>query len=282
MTQETFAIALSLIASLAWGVSDFLGGQASRRAPVLWVVAVSYPTGLVLIAAVALISGGSLPADKIAIALLGGISGVAAISLFYSAMAIGPVSIISPLVSMGVVVPVGVGLLRGESPSEVQIAGLLVALCGIVLAVREVETPHSVSVSTRSLLLAALAGLGFGVFFVAIDSAASENALWAATWTRLGGAAVIGLALIVRRPRQGFPLAALPVLLLIGTLDAGANALIAFAASKGLLSLVAVGGSLFPIVTVLLARVVLGERLARIQQVGVALALAGVLLIASG
>jgi drug/metabolite transporter (DMT)-like permease len=282
VTPETFAIALSLVASLAWGVSDFLGGQVSRRTPVLWVVAVSYLSGLILIAAAALIAGGSLPAEEAAIAVLGGISGAVAIALFYVAMAIGPVSIISPLVSMGVVVPVAVGLIRGESPSGVQIAGLVAALCGIALAVREAEAPHSVSISTRSLVLAGLAGLGFGLFFVAIDSAASDNALWAATWARAGGTVAIGLALIVRPPRQGLTLVALPVLLLIGCLDAAANTLIAVASSLGLLALVAVGGSLFPIVTVVLARVVLGERLARIQQLGVALALAGVLLIASG
>ena len=282
MTQETVAIALSLAASLAWGVSDFLGGQASRRTPVLWVVAVSYPTGLVLIAAVALASGGSLPPQEAAIAVIGGICGAAAITLFYTAMAIGPVSIISPLVSMGVVVPVAVGLIRGESPSGVQIAGLAAALCGIAMAVREAEVPHAVSISPRALILASLAGLGFGLFFVAIDRAASEDALWAAAWTRLGGSVAIGLALIVRPPRHGLAAMALPGLLVIGCLDAAANTLISVASSIGLLSLVAVGGSLFPIVTVLLARVVLGERLARVQQFGVALALLGVVLIASG
>jgi len=282
VTQQTLAIALSLSASIAWGVSDFLGGQASRRIPVLWVVAVSYPTGLVLIAIVALVAGGSLSAGEVAIAMGGGVCGAAAISLFYSAMAIGPVSIISPLVSMGVVVPVAVGLVRGESPSGVQIAGLVAALCGIVLAVREAEVPHAVSVSPRALALAALAGVGFGLFFVAIDSAASEDPLWAATWTRLGGSLAIAVALLARPPAVRFPAASLPTLLSIGGLDATANTLIAVASGIGLLSLVAVGGSLFPIVTVILARVILAERLARIQQLGVALALAGVILIAAG
>jgi drug/metabolite transporter (DMT)-like permease len=282
VTPQTLAIVLSLAASVSWGVSDFLGGQASRRTPVLWVVAVSYPTGLMLIAVVALIAGGSLPSGEVAIALGGGVCGAAAISLFYTAMAIGPVSIISPLVSMGVVLPVAVGLIRGESPGGVQIAGLAVALCGIVMAVREAEVPHAVSVSTRALLLAALAGVGFGLFFVGVDSAASEDPLWAATWTRVGGSLAIAVALLLRPPSGGLPRAALPVLLAIGGLDATANTLIAVASGIGLLSLVAVGGSLFPIVTVILAWVVLGERLARIQQLGVALALTGVVLIAAG
>jgi drug/metabolite transporter (DMT)-like permease len=282
VTQQTLAIVLSLAASVAWGISDFIGGQASRRTPVLWVVAVSYPTGLVLIAAVALLAGGSLSPVQVVVALAGGVCGAAAISLFYSAMAIGPVSIISPLVSMGVVVPVAVGLIRGEAPGGVQIAGLVAALCGIALAVREAEVPHAVSVSPRALALAALAGLGFGLFFVCIDSAASEDPLWAAAWTRLGGSLAVGVALAVRPPAVRFPTAMLPELLSIGCLDATANTLIAVASGIGLLSLVAVGGSLFPIVTVILARVILSERLARVQQLGVALALTGVVLIASG
>jgi drug/metabolite transporter (DMT)-like permease len=271
-----------LAASVSWGISDFLGGQASRRVSVLWVVAVSYPTGLVLITVAALIGGGSLSAGEAAIALAGGVCGAAAISLFYAAMAIGPVSIISPLVSMGVVVPVAVGLLRGESPGVVQVAGLIAALGGIALAVREAEVPHAAAISPRALTLAALAGLGFGLFFVGIDSAAAEEPLWAACWARLGGTMAIGLTLLLRPPSHGIRPATLGVLLLIGCLDAAANALIAVASNQGLLSLVAVGGSLFPIVTVLLARVVLGERLARVQQAGVALALTGVVLIAAG
>lgn len=282
MTVQTLAIGLSLLASVSWGISDFLGGQASRRTPVLWVVAVSYPTGLALIAIVALIGGGSLPPEQVAVAMAGGVCGAAAISFFYAAMAIGPVSIISPLVSMGVVVPVAVGLIRGESPGGVQVAGLVVALCGIAMAVREAEVPHAVSVSPRALLLAVLAGLGFGLFFVGVDNAAAEDPLWAATWTRVGGSVAIAVALVARPPTQSFSSAALPTLLSIGCLDATANTLIAVASGIGLLSLVAVGGSLFPIVTVILATIVLGERLARIQQAGVVLALTGVLLIAAG
>ncbi len=282
MTQETLAIALSLLASCAWGVSDFLGGQATRRTPVLWVVGVSYPFGFVLIATVAVISGGSLPPGEAAIAALAGTCGAAAIALFYQAMAIGPVSIVSPLVAMGVVVPVAFGLIRGESPSGTQIAGLFLALAGIALAVREVEAPHSVKVSNRGLFFGALAGLGFGLFFIGVDNSASDNALWTATWVRAGGSVAVGLALLVWRPSTALTLAALPVLLVIGTLDAAANTLIAVASSKGLLSLVAVGGSLFPIVTVLLARIVLSERMARVQQAGVVLALVGVVLIAAG
>jgi drug/metabolite transporter (DMT)-like permease len=282
VTPETLAIALSLASSTAWGVSDFLGGQQSRRIPVLWVVAVSYPSGFLLIAAVALILGGSLPVEEAAIAAGAGACGAAAIALFYASMAIGPVSIVAPIASMGAIIPVAAGLIRGESPSRVQMAGLALSLVGIGLAVREAEHPHQARVSTRALLLAALGGIGFGLFFLGLDGPASEDALWAAAWARVGGTVAIVLVLLSRPPSRGFGIAALPVLLLIGALDAAANSFFALATSKGLLSLVAVGASLFPVVTVLLARMVLSERLARVQQVGVALALCGVALIAAG
>lgn len=282
MSAETLAIALALAASTTWGVSDFLGGQEARRMPALAVVAVSYPAGLVVLAVPALIAGGSLSAGQAALALAAGACGAIAITLFYAAMAIGPVSIVAPVASMGAVVPVTVGLIRGESPSSLQIAGLVLALVGIALAVREAEAPHTVRVSKRALALAAAAGVGFGLFFTGIDGPASHDVLWTSVSARLGGSLTIAAVLLVARPGGGIWRDRLPMLCLIGTLDASANLLVASATSLGLLSLVGVAASLFPVVTVLLARIVLSERLARVQQVGVVLALAGVMLIAGG
>jgi drug/metabolite transporter (DMT)-like permease len=246
------------------------------------VIAVTYPVGLVLVVPLALAAGGSLPTGEAAAAAAGGAAGAVAIGLFYWAMAIGPVSVVAPIASMGAVVPVAFGLAQGESPSGLQAAGLAVALVGIALAVREAESPHTVSVPARSVLLAALSGLGFGLFFIGIDAAASEDALWAASVARTGGVVVIVLAALAAPARLTFSAPALPALAAIGALDVSANILFALASSTGLLSLVAVAGSLYPVATVLLARFVLGERLARLQKAGVALALAGVALIAAG
>lgn len=250
--------------------------------PVLSVLTITYPFGLLLIAPIALAAGGSISAADAGVAALAGAAGAGAIGLFYLAMAIGPVSIVAPVASMGVVVPVAVGLLRGEAPSGLQAAGLVAAMVGIALAVREAEAPHTVSVPKRSALLAALSGLGFGVFFVGIDAAAGGDALWAATLARAGGVAAIAVAALAMPARLAFSPPALPVLLLIGALDVTANSLFALATSEGLLSLVSVAGSLYPVTTVLLARVVLGERLASLQRAGVVLALGGVAAIAAG
>jgi drug/metabolite transporter (DMT)-like permease len=230
----------------------------------------------------ALAAGGSLPAGDAAIAATAGGAGAIAIGLFYFAMSIGPVSIVAPVASTGVVVPVAVGLLRGEAPGALQVVGVVVAIAGIGLALREVEAPHAIPVPRRSVALAALSGLGFGVFFVGIDAAASEDALWASTAARAGGVAVIAAVAVMRPARLAFSAPAIPALVAIGALDVTANILFAVASTKGLLALVSVAGSLYPVTTVLLARVVLGERLARVQQLGVALALAGVALIAAG
>jgi drug/metabolite transporter (DMT)-like permease len=280
-------IALGLASSLSWGVSDFIGGLQSRRMPVLSVLLVSQPVGLVLALTLALSSGPSpLSGGQAATAFAGGAAGVLALACFYLAMASGAISIVTPVASMGAIVPVAVGLARGESPSSIQAAGLVVALAGIVLAVREVEDPDAASVPLRSIVLAALAGLGFGAFFVAMDAAAGRDALWATAFARSGGVALIVPALLVSlRLSPGslrFPAGVLPLLLVIGFLDILANELFGFATREGLLALVAVAGSLYPVATVLLARFVLGERLASAQKAGVALALSGAVMLAAG
>jgi drug/metabolite transporter (DMT)-like permease len=280
-------IALGLASSISWGLSDFLGGSQSRRLPALSVLIVSQPVGFVLAMAIALSSGPDpLGAGDTAAAVGGGAAGVMALGCFYVAMARGAISVVAPVASLGVIVPIVVGLGRGEDPTGLQMAGLALALVGISLAVRETDHADSPSVPTVSIVLAGLAGLGFGAFFVGMDSAADTDALWATAYARVGGISVVaGAALaasVVARGNLRFSRAALPVLLAIGLLDILANTLFAFASREGLLALVAVAGSLYPVVTVLLARFVLGERLAPLQQGGVVLALAGTALLAAG
>lgn len=285
------AVALALASSISWGISDFLGGLQSRRLPVLSVLAVSQPVGLALALALALpFASGQVSLGAAVAVGAGGLSGVAALGLFYRAMAIGPMSVVAPVASLGAIVPVAVGLARGEEPAALQAVGLVIALLGVALAVREVEHPHGVTVERRAVVLAALSGLGFGAFFVGLDAAASEDALWATVWARSGASAAVLLGLLAA-PRASARLRGaiaarargpLPALVVIGFLDIAANTLFALATREGLLSLVSVAGSLYPVTSVILARLVLGERLAGSQQVGVGLALAGVVLIAGG
>jgi drug/metabolite transporter (DMT)-like permease len=154
-------------------------------------------------------------------------------------------------------------------------------MAGVVILSFE-ENPEHAAVARRSIVLAIIAGLGFGVFFTGVDFAAADRPGWAIFAVRVGGVTTVAAALLVARPNLDGVSAAIPVLLTIGFFDVLANALFAVASTKGLLPVVAVGGSMYPAFTVALAHGVLGERLARIQWAGVLLALAGVAMIAAG
>jgi drug/metabolite transporter (DMT)-like permease len=251
--------------------------------PVLTVLLVSQPLGLALVLAVALAAGGSVPpGGPMAAAIGGGVAGAFALGCFFAAMARGPMSIVAPISSLGAVVPIAIGLARGEQPAALQVAGLMVALTGIALAVREAEHPGAAEIPAGSVALAALAGMGFGLFFTGLDAAASHDAIWAAAGGRTGGSAAVVLAALAAPAAVQFQRAALPALLAIAVLDTLANVLFAAATREGLLSLVSVAGSLYPVATIVLAHVVLGERLVRLQRAGVGLALGGVVMIAAG
>lgn len=276
------ALIISLASAFSWGVSDFLGGLTSRRLPVLGVLAVSQPAGLVLIAAlIPLIGADPIAADKLAIAFVAGVASLGGLGAFYAAMAMGTVSVVAPIAALGVVVPVAVGLLQGESPAAVQLIGLIPAIAGVVILSYEEDPGHS-AVARRSIGLAILAGLGFGVFFTGLDAAAADRPGWAILAVRVGGVSTVALALLISRPRLAGVPAAVGVLVVIGAFDVLANALFAIASTKGVLPVVAVGGSMYPAFTVALAHAVLGERLARVQWAGVLLALLGVGMIAAG
>jgi drug/metabolite transporter (DMT)-like permease len=276
------ALIYSLASAFSWGISDFLGGLTSRRLPVLGVLAVSQPAGLILIAVlIPLIGADPISADKLVIAFLAGAASLGGLGAFYAAMAMGTVSVVAPIASLGVVVPVAVGLARGDAPAAIQLAGLIPAMAGVVILSYE-ENPEHASVARRSIILAIIAGLCFGIFFTGLDAAAADRPGWAILAVRVGGVSAVAAALLVTRPRLAGVAAAVPVLLTIGFFDVLANTLFAVASTKGLLPVVAVGGSMYPAFTVALAHGVLGERLAPIQWSGVLLALAGVAMIAAG
>jgi drug/metabolite transporter (DMT)-like permease len=279
------ALAISLASAASWGVSDFLGGLQTRRLPVLAVLAVSQPAGLVLIAIlIPLMGADSISAGKLAIAGLAGAASLGGLAAFYSAMAMGTVSVVAPIAALGVVVPVAIGLAQGESPAAIQLVGLVPAITGVVVLSYE-ERPQSVQTAKAARLsigLAVIAGLGFGIFFTGLDAAAADRPGWAIMAVRVGGVTTVLVALLFAQPRFDGVAAAWPVLAVIGAFDVLANALFAIASTKGVLPVVAVGGSMYPAFTVALAHSVLGERLATLQWAGVVLALGGVAMIAAG
>jgi drug/metabolite transporter (DMT)-like permease len=272
----------SLASAFSWGISDFLGGLTSRRLPVLAVLAVSQPAGLILIAVlIPLFGADPISADKLAIAFFAGAASLAGLGAFYAAMAMGTVSVVAPIAALGVVVPIVVGLAGGQSPATIQLIGLIPAIAGVVILSYE-ENPAHDGVARRSIVLAILAGLGFGIFFTGIDAASPDRPGWAVLAVRLGGVSTVALALLISRPRIAGVSGNWAVLITIGVFDVLANALFAVASTKGVLPVVAVGGSMYPAFTVALAHGVLGERLARLQWAGVLLALLGVAMIAAG
>lgn len=251
----------------------------------LAVLAISQPAGLVLIALlIALTGADSISAGKLAIAFLAGAASLGGLAAFYSAMAMGTVSVVAPIAALGVVVPVVFGLAQGESPAAIQLAGLVPAIAGVVVLTYEGRPEHAetATASRLSIGLAIVAGLGFGIFFIGLDAAAADRPGWAILAVRVGGVTTVLVALLLARPRFDGVSAAWPVLIVIGAFDVLANALFAIASTKGLLPVVAVGSSMYPAFTVALAHAVLGERLATLQWMGVVLALAGVVMIAAG
>ncbi len=278
------AIALGLGSSLCWGLADFFGGLQSRRRALLAVLLVSQVAALVLLVPLAAAAGGVFPGwSAVGWAALAGTAGTFALAAFYRGLAIGTMSVVAPVSATGAAVPVLVGLAQGERPGALQVAGMALALVGIVLASREPGEADAKHASRAAVGLALVAAAGFGTFFVGIDRAAESAAvLWVIVVSRSCGLLVIGAAALVRRPGLPRDGRAWGVLLAIGALDLGANALYAYATTKGLLSIVAVLGSLYPVVTVVLARFVLAERVTRPQEAGVLATLAGVVAISAG
>jgi drug/metabolite transporter (DMT)-like permease len=279
-------VILALGASLSWGVSDFLAGLKSRSLAIVAVLAVSQPAGLVLVALALLVRGGEAPSTgEIAWAAAAGAVGLLALAAFYRGLAAGAMSVIAPVSATAAAVPLAVGLAQGERPSALQAAGVVLALVGVVLASREpVEEALGGSRLAPGFGFAVLAALGFGFFFVAVDAASAGGAsvLWVTLVLRCASSAIVLGTALALRPRLPREPALLAVLVVVGALDMSANVLFAAASTRGLVSVVSVLASLYPVVVVALAHLVLRERIARAQQAGVGLALAGVALISAG
>jgi drug/metabolite transporter (DMT)-like permease len=216
-------------------------------------------------------------------AALAGSAGIVALGAFYRALAIGTMSVVAPISATAAAVPVLVGLAEGERPGGLQIAGMAAALAGVILASREPVEEGCPPANRAAIGLALVAAAGFGTFFVGIDRAsATAEVPWVIVVQRCCSVSLLVIATLVVRPSLPRDGASLLVLGAVGLLDLGANGLYALATTKGLLSVVSVLGSLYPAVTVVLARFVLAERIARVQEVGVVLALAGVVAISAG
>ncbi len=279
------AVAFGFATALCWGLADFLGGLRTRRLTLALVLVVSQLCGLAAITVVVGLGAIEIPSGPdVAPALIAGVCQLAGIAALYRALAVGTMSVISPISASGAaVLPVVIGVAAGERPGALQVAGMVGVLAGVVLATRSAGSEARTGSSREALALSAVAALGFGGFYVGMDAAVdSTDPLGALLVARIAAAATLAVVLVIARPRLGGSVPDLPALALIGLLDVAANACFALGTETGLLSVVAVLASLYPVGTVVLARAVLGERLAAVQAVGVGVALAGVALIAAG
>jgi drug/metabolite transporter (DMT)-like permease len=280
----------ALATSLLWGLADFGGGLLTRRTPALTVVVVSQAIAAAVLGAIVVATGGwSEAGPRLWFAFAAGLAGPVAMISFYKALALGPMGVVSPLATLSVAVPVGVGLFLGERPGLTQVAGIAVAVTGVVLA----GGPQlgGAAVQRRAIMLTLIAALGFGTVFALIAEASTTvTGLFLALFVQrvtnvLGG----GVALFVSVKRGGealpdgrFPWAALPALAFVGLADVAANGTYSVAAQHGPVTMAAVLASLYPVVTALAARGILRERLRAIQAAGAGLALLGTLLLATG
>jgi drug/metabolite transporter (DMT)-like permease len=275
------ASGFALAASLAWGLGDFLGGVKSRALPALLVMGASQPFGLAILAVAVAVRGTGPPGPEIAWAALSSLLGTIGLAAFYRGMAAGAMSVVAPIASVAAGFPVVWGLVQGDKVSFLQELGFVAALGGSAMASLERggKRPRFAAGAGWGLL----AMLAFGGYYVPLHAAAQHDWLWPSLVFRMTSVTLVWTALLVTRTRRGGLRPHLAVLAAVGVLDTGGNVFFAAAASThGLLSVVSVLASLYPVVTVLLARFALGERVQLSQDVGVAVTLAGVVLISAG
>lgn len=275
-------VVLALASAAGWGVADFLGGLTTKRLPILTVSAISQLSGLVVMGVVVAFAGEPPDAEAIGFGLAAGVCGVVGLASLYSTLALGPMGVVAPIAALSGVVPVVWGFLRGDRPEPWQLAGIVLAVVGVVLAARQPDR-HGHRATSRAIGYAVIAAVTLGVLVILLDEGARRDVGWVVVSIRVGALALLAVAIAARRPSFSMERRELGALVIVGVLDNGANLLFALASATGqLLAVLAVVASLYPVTTILLARAVLHERLARIQVVGVALAFTGVAMIAAG
>ncbi len=271
------ALALALGASLAWGVADFVGPLVARALGSLRVLFWAQIGGLAAIA-IAVGVRGELPHDRrVLLAAPAALAGTLGLWAYYRGIAAGAISVVAPIAGASAVIPVVVGFATGDSLSVAQVAGIACALLGVVLA--------SLEPRERSRRIAAGAGLalvaavGFGCYFPPMHVAGRADFWWASLIFRSIALLVIAAVVAAQKPNLRVRGRELAIVLAVGVGDTVGNVLFAASSGHGLISLTAVLASLYPIVTVLLAAALLSERPAPAQRAGIALTLAGVVLI---
>lgn len=276
------AIALALGSALAWGCADFLGGLLSKRVAVVAVTVLSQGAGFFALLVWLAVEGFRLDGRAFGLGVLAGIGGGIGLAAFYKALAVGTMSIVSPIAACGAVLPFGIALATGERPSGLAVGGAVAALAGAVLASAEEHASDDPG-RRRGALLAIAAAIALGLFIYFLGLAGEHGETLSALFgARTGSLSLLVAAALFTRSTLRTSRRTLAFAAAIGLIDTGANALFVLASERGYLSIVSVLGSLYPVVTVLAAHVLLSERISWPQRAGVALALSGVAVVAYG
>jgi drug/metabolite transporter (DMT)-like permease len=266
-----------LMAAITWGMGDFSGGFATRRASVVPVMLFSQVVGICLFAVLALLTHEPFPTTRDLVwGAVSGAAGLIGIAALYSAMALGQMGIVAPI--SGVItaaLPVIVGALTQGLPNPLNLLGFALALAGVFLISRY---GHGAA-NPRSIALAIVSGFGFGGFLILIAQAQHGTVFWPLTAARAASITLLLVSVLIRRSIKCLPRAALLPTILAGTMDSGGNLFFVLASQAGRLDVAGVISSLYPATTVLLALTLLHERLARSQVLGVVLALIAIPLI---
>ena len=272
---------LAILSSILWGGADFFGGKLSKRYQAIAVTAVSQAFGLLIGVTIILISSSwlrpNLSWDGYFLSgVCAGLLGFIGLVAFYSGLATGRMGVVAPISALSVLIPLTIAFINGEKPSSAQLLGMGIALTGAVFA----SGPEiKGGLAVKPIVFAVIAAFGFGAAVAFIAKGSASSAIMTMTTMRFS-TFIVALFLFARfRTLGGFKKKDIPVLVGIGGADFIANLLLGVATTKGLVSLAVVLGSLYPIVTALLAFKLLHERLHKIQYVGIGFAIAGVVVI---
>ncbi|MGI8796043.1 MAG: EamA family transporter [Acidimicrobiia bacterium] len=281
------AVFLGLAVAATYGAGDFFGGLATKRTTTWAVVVVVQVVGLVALLGLVPLDGAPFPASRdLWLGAVASLAGTAGVGFLYLGLARGPMGVVAPITAVGAaLLPVTWGLLQGERPSAVALAGVVLALVAVVFIARHPpghgpDEPDAAATST--LVTAVASGACFGTFFIVISHTDDGSGFWPLLSGRAASIPLLVIVLALARQPLVPARASLGSAALAGFLDVAANSLLILAVREGLLALVSPVASLYPATTVLLARVVLDERLHRLQIGGLVAALVGVLLIAGG
>lgn len=273
----SLSTSFSLGAVFSWGTSDFVGGYAARRSNAFLLTAIAHISGLLLMTGVALATHSAFPSrTTVTWALIGGLSGGGALAIFYRALAAGRMGLAAPVAAvLGAAIPTLFGMFREGLPQAAQVAGFALAAVGIWLISRTEDDSHPEGIG-----MAALAGIGFAGFYLCMKQAGDGSALWIAATSKVASFILTALIVLIGRSLREIDLRGIGLGVLAGCLDIIGSVLFILASQTGRLDAAVVLSSLYPAVTVLLARLILKEHFTRWKALGMVAALLAVPMIA--